>query len=421
MFFFFFCYTSLLHFCSGATTPTIIVPFLLCFELLINLPSFVSTDLVPSKDFYSFTRTERLVFPSAHDNIALEKRLQDLMLHERGLKQLIQIFHSLDSSPHLHHQHIGRTILPPNGMRPFTQFITPESVDLVNGSYYKAFPYITGEGFKFLCDHIQECGNLGYFTPHHLSWSRVTNRSLVYWPLVFNANSIHLLQTTLRTNKVHFFLLAHNQDASFLPFWLLEDPHVLKIFVVNSKRSIPHPKVIGLPLGIRAYGRQYPLQLNQARIVAAQRPPTQPLYVRLGLNSLKQANSPKAEHRLSVIHMLRSNGLVIAKNATLWRPFKLYALDMATHRFILSPRGVGQDAHRTWEALYVGRVPLVENILPPEVYRDLPVRIVRHWKYTSAQSLNRTWRQMLTQKYNLDKLWMPWWIHAILCECLLTM
>ncbi len=40
-------------------------------------------------------------------------------------------------------------------------------------------------------------------------------------------------------------------------------------------------------------------------------------------------------------------------------PFAQYLEEMARHRSVVSPRGNGVDCHRTWEALYLGVVPLV--------------------------------------------------------------
>ena len=34
-----------------------------------------------------------------------------------------------------------------------------------------------------------------------------------------------------------------------------------------------------------------------------------------------------------------------------------YLMALGQHRFVLSPRGNGLDAHRTWEALLVGAIP----------------------------------------------------------------
>ena len=52
---------------------------------------------------------------------------------------------------------------------------------------------------------------------------------------------------------------------------------------------------------------------------------------------------------------------------------------MSKYKFILSPPGAGEDTHRTWEALYVGCIPIVKSSLLNSLYEDLPVVIVDDW------------------------------------------
>ena len=45
------------------------------------------------------------------------------------------------------------------------------------------------------------------------------------------------------------------------------------------------------------------------------------------------------------------------------------------YKFILSPPGAGFDCHRTWEALYLGAIPIVKTSSLDPLYKDLPVVI----------------------------------------------
>ena len=40
------------------------------------------------------------------------------------------------------------------------------------------------------------------------------------------------------------------------------------------------------------------------------------------------------------------------------------------YKFILSPSGAGPDCHRTWEALYMGCIPIVISSSIKELYED---------------------------------------------------
>ena len=53
--------------------------------------------------------------------------------------------------------------------------------------------------------------------------------------------------------------------------------------------------------------------------------------------------------------------------------------EMGRHRFVLSPRGNGLDAHRTWEAMLVGAIPIVRHSPLHPLYDRLPVLVVADW------------------------------------------
>jgi hypothetical protein len=49
-------------------------------------------------------------------------------------------------------------------------------------------------------------------------------------------------------------------------------------------------------------------------------------------------------------------------------------------KFVVSPPGNGYDCHRTWEAIYLGAVPIVlKEYWPFQKYR-LPVLVVDTWE-----------------------------------------
>ena len=91
-------------------------------------------------------------------------------------------------------------------------------------------------------------------------------------------------------------------------------------------------------------------------------------------------------------------------------------------RFTLSPPGNGIDTYRTWEAMYMGRVPIVDSTLPAFLYEDLPCLVVDSWFEVTPARLNATWAAMHRHApgYNLDKLWAPWWLLYMIRHCLVV-
>lgn len=79
--------------------------------------------------------------------------------------------------------------------------------------------------------------------------------------------------------------------------------------------------------------------------------------------------------------------------------------------FVISPQGNGRDCHRTWEALYLGAVPVVtEGTLASSLTKDLPILVVSSWLEFLEMS-DDTLREMAESFSSMDreKAYMPFW------------
>ncbi len=64
-------------------------------------------------------------------------------------------------------------------------------------------------------------------------------------------------------------------------------------------------------------------------------------------------------------------------------------LDLVSQsKFVLSPPGNGPDCHRTWEAIYLGAVPIVHASAWPFKAFDLPVIVLDDWEGLSSAISN---------------------------------
>lgn len=88
--------------------------------------------------------------------------------------------------------------------------------------------------------------------------------------------------------------------------------------------------------------------------------------------------------------------------------------------FWLSPRGNGVDCHRTWEALYLGRIPIVLSSEIDDLFTDLPVLIVKDWGEISETFLRNSFNDIMERrrkrKFNYNKLKMSYWSKVVLSE-----
>jgi len=69
------------------------------------------------------------------------------------------------------------------------------------------------------------------------------------------------------------------------------------------------------------------------------------------------------------------------------KPYEYLNL-VSSSKFVLSPPGNGPDCHRTWEALYLGAVPIVHASAWPFKDFDLPVIVLENWENLSSAIRN---------------------------------
>jgi len=86
-------------------------------------------------------------------------------------------------------------------------------------------------------------------------------------------------------------------------------------------------------------------------------------------------------------------------------------------RFVLSPRGAGLDCHRTWEALAIGLIPIMLSSTLDDLFKDLPVVILRSWSEMNESFLQKTYEEIVAKKanneYNMDQLHLNYWTSLI--------
>ena len=91
---------------------------------------------------------------------------------------------------------------------------------------------------------------------------------------------------------------------------------------------------------------------------------------------------------------------------------KIYQ-EIKKFKFVLSPRGAGEDCHRTWEALYLGCIPIVLSSSINEIYQDLPVLVLDSWDQISKEFLEEKWEEMKQKTYDYNRLTLYFWVNQI--------
>lgn len=86
--------------------------------------------------------------------------------------------------------------------------------------------------------------------------------------------------------------------------------------------------------------------------------------------------------------------------------------------FWLSPRGKGLDCHRNWEALYLGRIPIIMSSPIDYLFEDLPVLIVNSWEEVTQESLLRIYSEIQERNrihgYDYSRITLHFWTTKII-------
>jgi hypothetical protein len=83
------------------------------------------------------------------------------------------------------------------------------------------------------------------------------------------------------------------------------------------------------------------------------------------------------------------------------------------YAFVISPIGNGLDCFRTWEALILGCIVIVEKSPLDNLYIDLPVLIVDNYKDITKELLIETVEKFKIMSFKYEKLHIEYWKNII--------
>lgn len=112
-------------------------------------------------------------------------------------------------------------------------------------------------------------------------------------------------------------------------------------------------------------------------------------------------------YRNTIIDMLKKNNIkyILEENLS----FTDYAKNMSMCKYVISPPGNGIDCHRTWEALYMGCIPIVIKNSIYDNWGELPIIKVSDYSELTNDILN----SFVIKKFNYEKLYMEYWSKKI--------
>lgn len=274
-----------------------------------------------------------------------------------------------------------------------------------------SFPFITGNTFRrFAADFILD--NKVTFNPEAVQPGSIIFVRIDYLTIFFD-------QYHPKIKHPYILLTHHFYDESdesvpgkFARY--LDDPKLAYWFSHNI--DVVHPKVKALPIGLASplfpFGDTKIFKEIMARKAKGEFTRSKLIYANFSIHTNKAVRKPVYNH----LKNLESSGkltLLKCKRGSYIRPVRQYLVDICEHRFSVSPRGNGIDCFRTWEALLMGCIPVVQTSTIDKVYKSLPVVIIERWEEVTPEFLEQAASRFSKSKYKLEKLYMPYWLNKL--------
>lgn len=226
--------------------------------------------------------------------------------------------------------------------------------------------------------------------------------------------------------KVPYLLVSDTADEPITRYpavdSLLESPTLYHWWAVDNE-VLHQPKLSSIPLGV----------MDSLELGVRGRPDSVAFHARLDtylstiLTSYEQPKTKWLMMQMTVTHPERRRvrqvfGPRWGDREVRLTPERLQKMSprdflrsLGQHRFVLSPRGNGLDAHRTWEALLVGTIPIVRSSALNPLYERMPVLIVQDWSDVTPQLLRDFLTNYTIRKpyYHYERLFADFWLGDI--------
>jgi len=262
-----------------------------------------------------------------------------------------------------------------------------------------SYPYITGDGFRNLADHI-------YDNAHpDINPNIIKDRDIIF---IGDSRTLKFLMEIHPLINAHYVLITHNGDEVIdLERITLADDKVIKWYGINV--TVNHPKVIPLPIGIENK-HFYVCGITSIfdKVIAKK-------YRKISRIFYGFTVSTNTFEREPALKALTKHNLAVTSKT--WLNFKKYLNHSATYQFVASPPGSSIEGHRTWETLYIGSIPIVKESITIDYFQKLgvPLLSIKSWDeikdITEKQLGNRF--IAITEEFDRSTIFMDYWINKI--------
>lgn len=260
-------------------------------------------------------------------------------------------------------------------------------------------PYVTGDGFRNFADHIYDKAS------RTINPKEIKDRDVVF---VGDSLIRDFLAEIHPLIQARYILVTHNGDAPVDAEGLaLAGDKVLRWYGTNV--TVDDPRVVPIPIGIENkhwYLCGIPSVFKS--VIRKRYPKRDRIFYGFTVSTNQTERQP-------ALDAMKRNPL--AETLRTWRGFGPYLHLLATYKFVASPPGSSVEGHRTWEALYIGMVPIVKSSITIDYFEriSLPIWSVKDWG-----SFDGMTEQSLAEKFdsimatsNKTALYLDYWTDKI--------
>lgn len=261
--------------------------------------------------------------------------------------------------------------------------------------------FISGDRFPGICDFISQFYDR--VDERRFPSDRVRRSLHIYYA---DTHCVENLWPKLHPDN-EYVIVSHNSDAAIVD----SNPRDCDVLAESVPDNVvawfgqnidtQHPKVRSLPIGLEN-DRWFPDVGKKQRIMSLRGEHLSPrrlLYVNCNVDN-------NAQERRAAYDACSWATVEHGKNG---HGFVPYIHNIIDHFYVLCPRGNGIDCHRTWETLYLCRVPVMLRHRNAEFYQDLPILFVDSWDEVTEDFLESKKEEFLLGGWNFDKLRFQYW------------
>ncbi|HEX2583129.1 MAG TPA: hypothetical protein VHL30_03335, partial [Chlamydiales bacterium] len=261
------------------------------------------------------------------------------------------------------------------------------------------YPLISYLDFRNLCDHIidqssetfdpeaVQQGDLVYLNLWYIEWFQKEVHDRIKHPYILVSGDVGALEPPLEIKK------------------LLHDPKLAAWFCRNMAFSY-HPKLFQIPFGQDLTPFDASIATKNELLLANAKG-SMPKK-----NLLYMAHYPRQfGDRDKIVKMFEHRPYCFSRNHSdqewIFTPRPVFYEDMLSSLFVLSPIGLEADCVRTWEALILDCIPIVEHSFLDPLYEGLPIVKVHDWTEIDEPFLKRKYQEL--KNTSREKAYFDYW------------